>query len=130
MPLQGVDISYHQGKINYSLLNSKSDFVIHRKSIGYYQDYNWPNNWKNLTKPKSIYHYFYPTLLVDRQFNILIQDVSRAELAMPPALDVEYKHTMSKENAAIAVKKMLQLIENWYGEPPIIYTAYYIWRDY
>lgn len=131
----GNDVSAWQGDINFDVMKNLSDFVYIRKSIGYYSDLRFWDNFdgaKLAGMPMGIYHYFYAGYNVERQFAKMIEGIQPSDLTFPPVLDVEHKHRVSKSQAVGEVLKFLHLLKSWWTGPrmPAIYTAKFVWQDY
>lgn len=134
--VHGNDISAWQGETDFEVMKAAgSEFVYLRKSIGYYKDlrfWDYFDGVKQAELPMGVYHYFYAGYSVERQFQKFIEGIQPSDLAFPPILDVEHRHSVSKSRAVTDVLKMLYLLDNWWtGERmPAIYTAKFVWEDY
>ena len=102
------------------------DFVFIKASEGEnFRDSFFQKNWNSLQKfdvKKGAYHFFRPTLDVNKQFQNFSQTVKLADEDLPPVLDIEVEDGRSKKEIVHAVKQWLALAEKKYGVKPIIYT--------
>ena len=134
--INGNDISAHQGDVNFKTMRSAgSEFVYCRKSIGYYSDLRFWDNFdgaKTEGLPFGIYHYFYAGYNVEKQFSKMIEGIQPPDLTFPPVLDVEHKHSVTKSQALGEVLKFLYLLKSWWTgvRMPAIYTAKFVWQDF
>ena len=137
--IRGIDISHHQGTINWDRLRnamingSPVRFVIIKATEGNkYVDENFEQNFA-LAKEKGFirgaYHYLSPNSSARSQANFFISKVNLEEGDLPPVLDVERKpQKMSIEDFQREVLTWLHIVENKYQVKPIIYT-YYKFKD-
>ena len=137
--IRGIDISHHQGTINWDRLRnamingSPVRFVIIKATEGNkYVDENFEQNFA-LAKEngfiRGAYHYLSPNSSARSQANFFISKVNLEEGDLPPVLDVERKpQKMSIEDFQREVLTWLHIVENKYQVKPIIYT-YYKFKD-
>ncbi|TWP30965.1 glycoside hydrolase family 25 protein [Apibacter muscae] len=136
--LFGIDISKHQGKINWDSIHSINSnypitFVFVRATQGIYKKDNFfDSNWNNLKAKKFIkgaYHYYNPDQNSSEQAKNFIKAVHLEKGDLPPVLDIE---ELPKNQSIDLLKKgimnWLRLVENEYKIKPIIYSndAYFI----
>lgn len=125
--IKGIDISHHQGIINWDKINtSEIKFVIIKSTEGCdYVDPKFKSNLNESRKRNLIvgaYHRF--TLLSSgvAQFKNYINTVPKLDNSIPPLIDVQ--NILSTNNKTNAIKE-LKILENelykYYGKKPIIY---------
>lgn len=134
----GIDISQHQGNINWDSLNLiKKDlpisFAFVRATRGiFYQDAFFNKNWKNLKQKNIIrgaYHYYDVNKSSTDQANNFINAVTLEKGDLPPVLDIE---ELPRKQSLTQLKKgilnWLEIVESKYKIKPIIYSndAYFI----
>jgi lysozyme len=134
MPVQGIDVSYYQGDIDWQKV---SDAGVHFAYIKATEgadrlDKKFLDNWnaaKQVGLPRGAYHFMYWCSPASQQALWFASHVPEDGDALPPVLDVEW-NTHSKtcprriaRKAAIAkIKVMLKAMEAHSGKRPIIYT--------
>jgi len=133
----GIDVSHHQGKINWERLMRKDgfdsviQFVYCKATEGMdHIDTQWEYNREELTKlniAHGAYHFFAletdPTL----QAKHFLSQWRKSEFDLPPVLDVEAEGLSDKELIA-AMKIWLIEVENKTGMRPIIYTSLHFYE--
>ena len=137
----GFDISHYQRKkdINWDSLtiangSIKLDFVVMRATMGNkHKDKHFDDFWElakqhNLTR--GAYHFYRADEDPVIQANNYLESVKLEEGDFRPVLDIEkIPRRKSKEQFISDVKVWLKIVEEKYGEKPIIYTYYYYYRD-
>ena len=137
--IHGIDVSHHQGTIDWSLVNhpddSKSiDFVFIRATVGTNRDRKFKKNWKNAKKHNFVvgaYHYYWPNVNSTVQAKEFISVVDLESGDLPPVLDIEkLPGIQSKSNWRKGLKNWIYLVEKEYGMQPIIYTGDSFYKSY
>lgn len=125
----GIDISHHQGRLNWdSLITSKHpiQFIIIRATYGSKTlDREFHRNWNESNgKPyiRGVYHYYLPDQSSESQFELFKSHVYLKKGDLPPVLDIEENSLFGRENLLKGVKNWLKLAEKHYGVKPIIYA--------
>jgi len=136
--LLGIDISHHQGKINWDEVEKmkiKADsiqFVYLKVTQGTnHKDRKYKRNRKILnSKPVKVgvYHYFSPNKDVKKQVSHFINSFKKTSLK--PALDVEEIGNLTKKELVNAVQLFLDETENKIKIRPLIYTYSSFYKDY
>lgn len=139
--VHGIDVSRHQGKINWESVSEHSSnnidisFAFIKACEGrtvrdnYFQE-NWRNA-KDINMLRGAYHFFRPHLTADEQFNLFKSIVKLQKEDLPPVLDVEMRgSTPPARELKKSVKRWLELAEKHYGVTPILYTSYSFYRNY
>ena len=128
----GIDISHHQGNINWGKLKSgtKEDppisFVYTKATEGCsHQDTQFKKNWKAAKDYgfiRGAYHFFSAESSGEEQAKMFIKNVKLEPGDLPPMVDVEQD---TKNNVAAYRENLSAFIltlEKHYGVKPIIYT--------
>lgn len=127
----GIDVSHHQGKINWEQVKDWEGHVIKFAYIkategATYQDemYHY-----NLTQAKKngllvgSYHYFRTTSGPEDQFANFKKHAKKNTNDLRPLVDVEEMKNWKEGEFHKNFKKFLDLVENYYGKKPLIYTV-------
>lgn len=130
--LRGCDVSYWQGAINYAQMYQEGlRFAYCRLGIGtHYKDPTAVNNvagFKAAGFAVGVYHVYYPSTDPIKQANWLLDNLPLGT-NLPPAVDLEITSGIPYQYAD-KIKAYLDKIENELDKKPIIYTAFYYWRD-
>lgn len=132
----GIDVSHHQGKINWDTLFHTSlspaiQFVYVKATEGKdHLDREWEYNRKELLRKNikhGAYHFFRPGTNPIDQANHFLNNYRVRETDLAPVLDVEVESASDKEliqNMSI----FLNEIEKRTGKRPIIYTSFHFYR--
>jgi lysozyme len=125
----GIDISHYQKDINWNKIfkEQKIDFVIIRATAGIDNfDRKFIKNWKAVKDAGAIrgaYHYYRPDENSKEQADFFIKNVNLQEGDLPPILDIEkYSRVQSLTSLKNGLLNWLQIVEEYYGITPIIYT--------
>lgn len=134
--IYGIDVSHHQGSINWNMVatDSKVSYVyIKGTESSSYVDEEYQRNLheaRRLGIPVGTYHFFSPKAsgLVQFQnfssnFDIRLQD-------LVPVVDVEHRGRTSIGHFHSELKILLEEIERVYGVRPIIYTGVNFYNKY
>jgi lysozyme len=131
-PAFGIDVSHHQGKINWEKLLVKQQydtiiqFVYCKVTEGSdHTDTQWERNRKILRKlkmPHGAYHFFNPKSEPRPQAEHFLAHWKKEDLDLPPVLDVETEG-FSDEDLIAKMKIWLTVVENKTGMRPIIYCS-------
>ena len=125
----GIDISSHQGYIDWAKVSSDKDirFVYIKATEG--ATYRSPHYVHNLTQARRYgllvgsYHYLSPTSSVDEQFENFSKYALKRLQHLIPMLDVEVRGDWSRSQLIDSVEKFCQLTEDFYGVQPMIYST-------
>jgi len=128
----GVDVSHHQGEIDWGALAADGIAFAYIKATegGNFRDANFEANWAGAAGAgvvRGAYHFFTPCRSgVDQALNF-IATVPRDPVALPPAVDAESMTPCSNgapaENVARELEILLARLEAHYGRRPLIYTT-------
>lgn len=95
MERKGIDISHHQGEIDFNKLKGNIDFAMVRTSYGsFYEDRKYKRNIKGLESigvPYGLYHFSYATNIEDakKEANGFINIIKRYNPTYPVVIDIE-----------------------------------------
>jgi len=141
MPIQGIDVSYWQGDIDWRKVREAGIHFAYIKATegGDHLDPKFRENWhaaKRAGIARGAYHFIYWCRLASEQADWFVRNVPRDPDALPPVLDLEW-HTHSKtcpqkisrELALKKIKIILEAMEQHTGKRPIIYTDPMFHRD-
>lgn len=131
--IHGIDVSHHQGKIDWERVSQAKvageplEFVIIKATEGKsIFDANFNENFylaRQYGIIRGAYHFFSPSVSGDQQARYYMQQVHLDEGDLPPVLDIEIKGDLSVPDLQREALEWLQLLEQRYGVPPIIYTG-------
>ena len=132
--IHGIDISHHQGEIDWDLLrNSSIDgsplrFIIIKATEGTdFLDENFNDNFYQAGENNFIrgaYHFFLPSEPATDQARYFLKQVHLEEGDFPPVLDFEHKGELTADQIKKAALTWLRIVEKHYNVKPIIYTNY------
>jgi lysozyme len=132
--VHGIDVSHHQGFINWEKLTANKDLnfpiqfiFIKATEGGDHSDFAFSHNFREARKHgfiRGAYHYFNPKTDARKQADFFIRTVPLVKGDLPPVLDVEKTGKHSTADFRMAVKIWLDRVEAHYGVKPILYTSY------
>lgn len=132
--VRGIDISHHQGEINWNKLRNTTiqgspvSFVFIKATQGTdVWDENFNQNFFNAKKNDMIrgaYHYYSPLSSAKKQAKYFCKMVQLDEKDLPPVLDVEETGIHSKKELQKEVLTWMNIVEKHYGVTPILYASY------
>lgn len=144
--IYGIDISHHNGLINWNLVPfDQIKFVFCKATQGRsFKDFLFPtyfNELKRLGILRGVYHFFTfsGVTAVEQAKNFLAVNIDWDDKkVLPPVIDVEWQQSpgLNKfilENRKSCVKKIsdwLRIVEEKCRRKPIIYTNKFFWKDY
>ena len=125
----GIDISSHQGHIDWEKVSSDKDihFVYIKATEGStYRSPHYPHNITHARRSGLLvgsYHYLTTTSSVDEQFENFSTFALRSIQDLVPMLDIEVRGNWSRSQLIDSVDKFCQLVELHYGVKPMIYST-------
>jgi lysozyme len=128
----GVDVSHHQGVIDWNALaRAGAGFAYIKATEGEnFRDPSFATNWNeaaNAGVSRGAYHFFTQCRTGLDQARNFIAAVPRDPRALPPAIDAESMDPCSNgarvANIAPEIEAFLSYVEAYYGRRPIIYTT-------
>jgi lysozyme len=141
MPIQGIDVSYWQGDIDWAKARAAGIRFAYIKATegGDHVDPKFLENWqgaKNAGIVRGAYHFIYWCRPANEQALWFMLNVPADSDALPPVLDVEWNsasktcpHHVSRDVALAKIKIMLDAMQAHTGKQPIIYTDPVFYRD-
>lgn len=129
---QGVDVSHHQGAIDWRALASDNVSFAYIKATegATHVDTRFADNWAQAGRVglyRGAYHFFTLCQPGARQAANFIAIVPRADDALPHALDMEHmgpcREGPSMTDIVGEMRNWLDLVEAHYGARPLIYTT-------
>lgn len=132
--IRGIDISHHQGKIDWEKLQHAKigeepiSFVFIKATEGQnLLDENFNDNFFQAREYgfiRGAYHYFKPNVPAEKQAEYFLRQVHLEDGDLPPVLDIEEMGNLTPEQLRRAALLWLRAVEKRYGVKPILYTYY------
>lgn len=131
-PLQGVDVSHHQGEIHWPSIKAEgADFAyIKATEGGDLRDPRFAENWRaagDAGLRRGAYHFYTLCRLATDQATNFIATVPREADALPPAVDLEFGGNCaarpSRDVLIGEIQTFLKMIEAHSGKPAILYVT-------
>ena len=132
-PVQGIDVSHHQGGIDWSVLeHSPAQFAYIKASEGAsFRDPRFDENWKAALRASVVpgaYHYF--TLCksgAEQAANFVSAAAWTKAHGLPPAVDLEFGGNCSRrppaDEFASELGSFLKAVEREWGCVPVLYVT-------
>jgi len=129
--IYGIDVSHHQGEINWGKVkkwqNKKISFVYIKATEGAtYKDKMYKTNFEGARENGLLvgsYHYFRTSSSVENQFQNFINTIDKSQQDLIPLIDVEENKNWSNEEFHEKFRTFLIKVENYFGKKPMIYTV-------
>ena len=134
--IHGIDISHHQGKIEWEKLRNNGmiekcpiRFIMIKATEGATQiDPLFKENFHQAREwgfTRGAYHFYSTHSTAAEQARHFIRNVKLEDGDLPPVLDVEHKPGGQTDEAfKESIQEWLRIVEEHYGVKPIIYTYY------
>jgi lysozyme len=141
MPVQGIDVSYWQGNIDWQKVGDAGVHFAYIKATegGDRLDPKFLDNWRAAKQAgiaRGAYHVMYWCRVAKEQALWFASNVPKDSNALPPVLDVEWNghsktcpHRIPRDAAIAKIKIMLEAMEAHTGKRPVIYTDPKFHRD-
>jgi lysozyme len=139
-PIQGIDISHHQGAIDWTSLKEegKVQFAFMKATEGGdFKDTKFQYNWKAAKEigiRRGAYHFYSFCKSGAEQAANFMASVPIDKSALPPVVDLEFLGSCKKrppiQEAIKEIQIFLDLVERQYGKRPILYTTYTFYAVY
>lgn len=141
LPVQGIDVSRYQGRIDWSLVRSHGIRFAYIKATegGDLLDARFRENWEGAAAagvPRGAYHFMYWCRPASEQAAWFAEAVPQDTLQLPPVLDLEWntasptcRKCVQREHALEEISVMLSLMERHTGKRPVIYTDTAFYRN-
>ena len=139
-PVQGVDVSHYQGKIDWEKFREQQvvfAFIKATEGSSHTDEY-FADNWENAKTAGIVagaYHFFSFDSPASTQAEHYIETVGDLSGRMLPVVDVEY-YGNKKQNlpdvreVQKSLDEMLTILEHHYGYKPMVYTTYSFYQEY
>lgn len=130
MEKKGIDISHHQGNINFDKLKGNIDFAMVRTSYGnFYEDSKYKQNIEGLERigvPYGLYHFSYAKNVSDakKEAEGFVNIIKNYNPTYPIAIDIEYSDRTSnvESDTLIDIAKTICEIVESNGYYVVIYA--------
>jgi len=132
-PLRGIDVSHHQGMIDWNKIPQKTVRFVYIKASegGDFKDTSFALNRHEAKKrgfPVGAYHFFTLCKSGSEQARNFIHTVPKDNDSLPPVLDLEYTGNCGNRppmrNVQKEIKDFLLLVDSHYGKQTILYATY------
>ncbi len=132
-PLRGIDVSHHQGRIDWGKVpKAEVSFVYIKATEGAeFQDSSFRTNWKEARRSgftTGAYHFFTLCKTGIEQAENFIRLVPKELDALPPVVDLEFtgncKERPNVENVKKEIQEFLQRIDSHYERKTILYLTF------
>ncbi len=132
-PVVGVDVSNHQGEIDWNALalSGVSFAYIKATEGGMFKDKSFARNWREAERvgvKRGAYHFFTLCKSAIEQAQNFIETVPKEPHALPPVVDAEHMGpctaTLTPSDHVAMLEQFLDTVEKHYGRRPIIYTTW------
>lgn len=131
-PVQGFDVSHHQGNIDWKKISPHKYQFVYLKATegGDYQDPSFQQNWLKAREQGlhvGAYHYYRLCREAKIQAANFIATVPNKVDALEPVIDLEYDanciQNSNQEQLLKQIQTMQKILHQHYGKAPIIYTS-------
>jgi lysozyme len=131
-PIVGIDISHHQGKIDWKKLQTEdiSFVIIKATEGGDFKDPEFKANWENSKRfgyKVGAYHFYRLCKSGKEQAANFIQTVPADKNDLPPAIDLEFGGNcttpQTKEEILREIQEFLDTVHMFYDKRPILYAT-------
>lgn len=132
-PVRGVDVSHHQGGINWEAVKASGiQFTYIKATEGAdFRDSNFADNWKNSGAAglsRGAYHFFTFGTSGQAQASNFVATVRLDSDALPPAIDLEFSgYNKQRRPAARDFQRELSIfwdaVRAHYRKEPVVYTT-------
>ena len=133
--MQGLDISHHQEKVNWTRVDPKYKFIILKATEGQnFLDTDFLYNWNNARLNGFVvgaYHFFTMTSSGAAQADFYISKVSDSDKTLPPIIDLEISTKKYKKKDVMKnLEEMVDKLEKHYKKRVIFYVNYNTYNAY
>ena len=131
-PLVGIDVSHHQGDIDWDLLATDRVAFVYMKATegGDFRDKRFDHNWRSAARvgiPRGAYHFFTLCRSGDEQARNFLAVVPSGGNILPPAVDLEFTGNCAarppKADVLHELRQFLELVEAQYQSKPVLYLT-------
>ncbi|MEN8907984.1 MAG: GH25 family lysozyme, partial [Clostridiales bacterium] len=130
-----IDISNHQKNIDWESISKKESiyFAFIKATEGEsYKDKYFKYNWEKSLKVgiyRGAYHYYISSSTGENQAKNFIEVVPKESGSLPPVVDIE-EDGLSVEEFDKELGNFNKILEETYGQKPIIYTVSNLYEKY
>lgn len=137
--IHGIDVSHHQGNIEWEQINKKKvKFVYIKATEGRnYQDDKFLFNWQGAREKDlfvGAYHFFTFCKSGKEQAENFIKTVPNEPDSLPPVIDLEFlgncKNNKTKEEVIEDIRIMEKMLSEHYNKKTIFYTTKEFYKNY
>lgn len=133
--MQGLDISHHQEKVNWTRVDPKYRFIILKATEGQnFLDTDFLYNWNNARLNGFVvgaYHFFTMTSSGAAQADFYISKVPDSDKTLPPIIDLEISTKKYKKKDVMKnLEEMVDKLEKHYKKRVIFYVNYNTYNAY
>lgn len=133
--LKGIDVSHHQGIIEWdSIISGNISFAFVKATEGYtFKDSLFSRNWEEMKRvgiKRGAYHFFRGNTDPKKQAINYIETVALDSGDVVPILDIEKLDGVSSAKLIKNAKIWLIEVEKAYKVKPIIYAGQYFYNKY
>ncbi len=139
-PILGIDISHHQGQINYTEavdMVDKADsvqFVYIKVTEGVdFIDPNYEMNAEGFAGENlnyGFYHFYQPGQSAKKQAQFFCDEIWEYNFKLIPVLDVELNEPLNKKQLVDSITIFLDEVDKQLKVRPMVYTYWYFYRDF
>ncbi len=138
-PVFGLDVSHHQGEIDWDKLSEQNiDFIFIKATEGDdWVDNRFHVNWNRAIERNiavGAYHFFSLSIPGDLQADNFINTVQGDSGKLPPVIDLEFggnsRYRPTKEEFNTEFQKYYKKVAEYYGKEPILYITYEFYDFY
>jgi lysozyme len=131
-PVRGVDLSHHQGRVDWDALKAAGvDFAfIKATEGGDFVDPRFAENWRQAGRVgirRGAYHFFTLCCPARHQARNFMAMVPLTPGALPAALDLEFsgncRRRPPKAELLAEIRLFLSLVEGHFGSKPVLYMS-------
>ncbi|WP_243648645.1 GH25 family lysozyme [Hazenella coriacea] len=128
--VKGLDVSHHQNKINWKVVQEENDFkfVYMKATEGKdFVDHRFAENWKEAQENGFLigaYHFFSMQSTGEEQAANFTKIVPKQANSLPPVIDIEIALYHDQEKARKGIQVLADRMEQHYGKKPILYVTY------
>lgn len=138
--INGIDVSVHQGNLNWKLLRDvssddiKIDFAFIKATEGRTRiDPFFKNNWSEAGKYEFIrgaYHFFLPNKSGKDQAELFLKTVNLEQGDLAAVCDIEITGGADQETINLNLAEWLDIVEKETGKKPILYSSKRFYETY
>jgi len=125
-PGYGIDVSHHNGKINWSKVPKVQYVYIKATEGATHHDELYARNIKGARKAGLLvgsYHYFRTTSSAHAQFENFKAHVDKNKQDLIPMVDLEECKNWTRSQYQDSLRVFMKLVEDYYGKTPMLYSV-------